>query len=174
MEAIAAKRGSAPDLAESELTEARDAFTEEVRPHLDLMARLAARMAGATERDDIVQEALSRAWLHRKTFDPSRGTFRSWLLAITANEARKRGRRRLRLPALTLLRSAPSLDDALDVASAIAVLPPRQRLAIDCVYFVGLSLAETAEVMGCAIGTVKATLSDARARLRKELGDRNG
>ena len=42
-------------------------------------------------------------------------------------------------------------------------LAPRQRLAIDCFYFVGLSLAETAAVMGCSEGTVKSTLSDARA-----------
>jgi DNA-directed RNA polymerase specialized sigma24 family protein len=35
---------------------------------------------------------------------------------------------------------------------------------------VGLSVAETAAVMGCAEGTVKSTLADARARLRTLLG----
>ncbi len=46
------------------------------------------------------------------------------------------------------------------------MLPPRMRLAVECCYFAELSIAETAEVMGVASGTVKSTLSDARARLR--------
>ena len=54
----------------------------------------------------------------------------------------------------------------IDVEFAVATLPPRQRLAIDCYYFVGLSVIETAAVMGCSEGTVKSTLSDARHRLR--------
>ena len=59
-----------------------------------------------------------------------------------------------------------SLDDRVDVEAAVARLAKRQRLAVDCLYFVGLSVAETAAVMGCSEGTVKSTLSDARKRLR--------
>ncbi len=59
-----------------------------------------------------------------------------------------------------------SADDRLDVEYAVSRLSPRQRLAIDCFYFVGLSVADTAAVMGCSEGTVKSTLSDARERLR--------
>ena len=40
------------------------------------------------------------------------------------------------------------------------------RLAVDCVYFVDLTIADTATVMGVSEGTVKSTLSDARERLR--------
>jgi RNA polymerase sigma-70 factor (ECF subfamily) len=57
----------------------------------------------------------------------------------------------------------------LDLERALLMLAPRMRLAIDCFYFVGLSVAETAVVMGVAEGTVKSTLSDARARLRQAL-----
>jgi len=48
-------------------------------------------------------------------------------------------------------------------------LPPRMRLAVECVYFVDLAIADTAAVMGVSEGTVKSTLSDARARLRAML-----
>ena len=56
-----------------------------------------------------------------------------------------------------------------DVEHAVARLSTRQRLAVDCFYFVGLSIGETAAVMGCSEGTVKSTLADARGRLRVSL-----
>jgi RNA polymerase sigma-70 factor (ECF subfamily) len=62
------------------------------------------------------------------------------------------------------------LEDRIDLTHAVERLPPRQKLAVDCFYFVGLSVAETAAVMGCSEGTVKSTLSDARTRLRQALG----
>jgi RNA polymerase sigma-70 factor (ECF subfamily) len=71
-------------------------------------------------------------------------------------------------------RRVRSIEDRLDVEFAVAKLPARQRLAVDCFYFVGLSVAETAVVMGCAEGTVKSTLSDARARLQRILEGTDG
>jgi RNA polymerase sigma-70 factor (ECF subfamily) len=148
---------------------AHDEFGAWVEPHLPALARLAARLAPDGERDDVIQAALERAWRKRSTFDPARGTPLAWLLAITADQAR-RARRRSR-PLALVSTSAPvrSIDDRLDLEAAVARLPERQRLAIDCFYFVGLSVAETAAVMACAEGTVKSTLSDARARLGKIL-----
>lgn len=144
-----------------------DAFADWVRPHLEPMARLASRLAPMADRDDVVQEALTRAWRKRHQFDPARGTASAWLLAILADQARQARRRR---SLVTLDVDVPgrvrSADDRLDVEHAINRLPPRQRLAVDCFYFVGLSVADTAAVMGCSEGTVKSTLSDARQRLR--------
>ena len=143
------------------------AFAEWVRPEVERMARLAARLAPESERDDIVQEALVRAWQKRRQFDPSRGTAAAWLLAITADRARRARQRRRPSIGLGLLPGrVRSADERVDVEFAISRLSPRQRLAIDCFYFVGLSVAETAAVMRCAEGTVKSTLSDARQRLR--------
>lgn len=144
-----------------------EAFSEWVRPHVPAMARLAARLAPTGDRDDIVQEALARAWQKRDQFDARRGAPGAWLLAITADRARQARRRRSEtwLPA-DIVGRVRSSDDRLDVEYAVARLPPRQRLAVDCFYFVGLSVADTAAVMGCSEGTVKSTLSDARNRLR--------
>ncbi|MBI3751603.1 MAG: sigma-70 family RNA polymerase sigma factor [Chloroflexi bacterium] len=148
---------------------AHDEFGAWVEPHLPALARLAARLAPDGERDDVVQAALERAWRKRSSFDPARGTPLTWLLAITADQAR-RARRRDR-PRAIFASSPParSIDDRLDLEAAVARLPERQHLAVDCFYFVGLSVAETAAVMGCAEGTVKSTLSDARARLGRFL-----
>ena len=144
-------------------------FVEWVRPHLTAMARLAGRLAVGADRDDIVQESLARAWSKRGQYDATRGTASAWLLAITADQARKAARR-LR-PAGEFDEqegpvSRPDLDARMDVDHALTSLSARQRLAVDCYYFADLSIADTAAVMGCSEGTVKSTLSDARARLR--------
>jgi RNA polymerase sigma factor (sigma-70 family) len=143
-----------------------DEFADWVRPHLTAMSRLAARFAPDADRDDVVQEALLRAWSKRRQYDPERGALSSWLLAITADQAGK-ARRRARRP-LALVGDRPSKDaDArVDVERALVHLSVRQRQAVDCLYFVGLSVSETAAVMGCSEGTVKSTLADARAKLR--------
>ena len=145
-------------------------FAAWVEPELSKMSRLAARLAPDADRDDVVQEALVRAWRKRDQYDQSRGTAATWLLAITADQAR-RARRRRRPFALVGEIKVPSrsLDDRVDVEAAVARLARRQRLAVDCFYFVGLSVAETAAIMGCSEGTVKSTLSDARNRLRPML-----
>ncbi len=145
----------------------RRTFADWVRPHLGAMARLAARLAPDVDRDDVVQEALTRAWLKRGQYDPQRGTPSVWLLAITADQARKASRRvRPGLVVLGDVRAVGAPDDRMDLRRALERLTARQRLAVDCVYFVGLSTVETAAVMGCAPGTVKSTLADARTKLR--------
>ncbi len=134
------------------------------------MSNLAARLAGPSERDDVVQESLTRAWRKRDQFDPTRGSARSWLLAIVADRSRRAWRRR-RPPAVALSADfveGPN-DVNIDLERAVAKLPPRMRLAVDCVYFVDLTIADTASVMGVSEGTVKSTLWDARARLRTML-----
>ncbi|BEL06753.1 hypothetical protein Q0Z83_049440 [Actinoplanes sichuanensis] len=142
-------------------------FEDWVRPHLGAMARLAARLAPYADRDDVVQEALARAWLKRHQYDTARGTPAAWLLAITADQARKAARRfRGTTAEVPDGGVAAEWDARMDVRRAMRQLTDRQRLAIDCHYFVGLSTAETAAVMDCSVGTVKSTLADARLRLR--------
>jgi RNA polymerase sigma-70 factor (ECF subfamily) len=146
-------------------------FADWVRPHLPAMTRVAARLTTPSDADDVVQEALARAWTRRVTFRPERGTASAWLLAITADRARRTHRRRG-----PVLVDEPADDqpieagrdpgEDIDLERAIARLSPRQRLVIDCVYFADLSIADAAAVMDCSPGTVKSTLSDARARLR--------
>jgi RNA polymerase sigma factor (sigma-70 family) len=158
------------------------AFVVWVRPHLPSMARLAARLAVGADRDDIVQEALARAWAKRHQYDGTRGSVSAWVMAITADQARKAARRLRPVTELadhdaavegtsTNLHSVPrqDIEMRLDVDKALTALSARQRLAVDCYYFADLSVADTAAVMGCSEGTVKSTLSDARGRLRSLL-----
>jgi RNA polymerase sigma-70 factor (ECF subfamily) len=141
------------------------AFGDWLRPHLVAVSNLVARLAAGADRDDVVQEVLLRAWSKRHLYDPDRGAALPWLLAIAADQAGKARRRRRFHEPLTDHEAAPATPN-LDIERALRQLSRRQRTAVECVYFVGLTVAETAAVMGCAEGTVKSTLADARAKLR--------
>jgi RNA polymerase sigma-70 factor, ECF subfamily len=145
-------------------------FADLVRPHMTAMGRLAARLGPRGAQDDVVQEALVRAWQSRDKFDARRGPLVNWLLTIVANEARRAWRVGPLPVRIERPMPAASADDQLDLENAVRGLPARQKLAVDCFYFAGLSVAQTAAVMGCSEGTVKSTLADARANLRKLIG----
>lgn len=61
----------------------------------------------------------------------------------------------------------PDIDGRLDLTAALGRLAARERDAVDLPYFAGLSVTETATVMGCSPGTLKSSLSDARTWLRR-------
>jgi RNA polymerase sigma-70 factor (ECF subfamily) len=151
-----------------------EAFGEWVAPHVPAMTRLAGRLVPAADRDDVVQEALVRAWRRRSTYDGTRGTPQAWLLAIVTNCARRAWARAPRDVPMELRDTSGQLEPAdVDMERAIRTLTERERLAVSLYYFVGLDVAATAAVMACSAGTVKATLHHARARLRFALGERD-
>ncbi|MEO6884757.1 MAG: sigma-70 family RNA polymerase sigma factor [Jatrophihabitantaceae bacterium] len=155
-------------------------FADWARPSVLAMTRLARRLAPGGEVEDVVQDSLVRGWLKWSQYDPDRGSATVWLLAITADQARSARRSQVRslqvvdnradVPDVATADAAPDLD----LDRAIGQLAERQQLVVQLHYFLGLTVAETAAVMGCSAGTVKSTLFDARARLRRLLGDDDG
>lgn len=69
---------------------------------------------------------------------------------------------------------SPSEVDEVDARvllwRAIGDLPARQRAAIVLRFFEDLTEAQTADTMGCAVGTVKSQVSAGLAKLRSALG----
>jgi RNA polymerase sigma factor (sigma-70 family) len=60
----------------------------------------------------------------------------------------------------------PDHAQAVAVRQAVAALPPRRRAALVLRYYLDLSVADTAEVMGCSQGAVKALSAQAVTKLR--------
>jgi RNA polymerase sigma-70 factor, ECF subfamily len=150
-----------------------EAFAAWVEPHWGLMHRHAARLVGVQPAEDVLQDALILAWRKRDHFDPARGTPRAWLLALVADQSRKH-RRRVR-PTVELEDDVPDESPAFDESGVdlgrhLAGLSDRQRVAVSLYYYADLPVTEIAQAMGCSVGTVKSTLSDARGRLRALLG----
>jgi len=63
---------------------------------------------------------------------------------------------------------APERDD--ELLRALRTLPPRMRTVVVLRFYEDLSEAQTAELMGCSVGTVKTQASRAMSRLRGLLG----
>lgn len=146
-------------------------FTQWVRDAAPALSRLVA-LYGLEDRDAVMQESLTQAWRKRRLYDPERGSPRSWLLAIAADQARQDARRRKRRRDVVVWAQDAAMfepEPDVELYSAIRRLTDRQRLAIGCYYFGDLSIEETSRIMRCSVGTVKSTLFAARAQLRARL-----
>jgi RNA polymerase sigma-70 factor (ECF subfamily) len=123
--------------------------------------------------DDLAQDALAKAWAAQASYMP--GThFRAWLFRILRNHYFSLGRRAHRFApwdealadrVLVTAATQGSGIDLEDVQRGLATLPDEQREALLLVSASGLSVEEAANVMGCAVGTVKSRVSRGRAAL---------
>lgn len=125
--------------------------------------------------EDLVQETWLRAYRKRESFR-AEGSFVGWLLAIARSVAldhdRKSAVRIKRLAAAPVgpVAEVPAADEAMQrsdrLRTALAQLPPRQRDTVVLRILEDRSIRESAEILGVAEGTVKATLHRAIHNLR--------
>lgn len=155
------------------------AYGHLVRRHATIAKRMAVLWGAADEADDVVQEALVRAYTALPRFRPGE-EFRPWLLAIvrnvTYNSRRARGRRAAReVLAAEAWPVSDVADEALDAVrrdrllADVRQLPAELREVVVCRYLLELSEKETATALGLRAGTVKSRLHRALARLREEV-----
>ncbi len=126
--------------------------------------------------EDLVSEAVVRTFTARRRVDPGavEGYVRRAILTIYIDGHRRRGRWRERLPFL----ATPDHHDgpearageADEVRAALAHLPRRQRACVVLRFYDELSVAEVADTLGLAEGTVKRYLSMAMHDLQSRLG----
>ena len=133
----------------------------------------------AAETEDLLQETFVRVAAHwaRVRSDGSRLAYaRKVLLNLALDGAGRRARRRAELTAFErgldqrpdgpAARMLVGVDDAAELAWALQALSRQQRAVLFLRYWEDLSEPETAEVLGCSLGTVKKTAWRAVARLR--------
>lgn len=156
-----------------------EAFGELFRRHRNRMWAVAVRILGDREAAaDCVQEAFVSAFRRAGSFR-GEAAVTTWLHRIVVNACLDRMRRErhvvrrvgdlgeLDLPDGTDRHA--SAEAVLDVRSALARLPETQRVALVLVDMHGLSVAETAEILGVAEGTVKSRCFRGREALAELL-----
>lgn len=152
-------------------------FEEVWRAQRDHLWRVAWLICGDHDlADDVVATVGARAWRgwgRHEVFDA-----RAYLRKAVVNEVTERFRSRDRDRRWSLRRTGEGraqhlLDDqasdTVDLARALARLPVGQRAVVVLRYWVDLSEAATAEVLGISPGTVKSRTSRALASLAADL-----
>ena len=159
------------------------AFQQLYERHRNAVFRFAYRLCGNVENaEDLTHDCFLSLIKRVASFDSSRASLRTYLLAATRNLWLRQLRILGRESALDEFDEndffAPGkpplgrlLDDelSLTVAQAVAGLPPLQREALVLFEYEGISLSEIASMVGSDVGAVKARLHRARQSLRKRL-----
>lgn len=153
-----------------------EAFGEIYRRHRDRMWAVALRTCGDREMAaDAVQDAFISAFRRSGSYRGD-AAVTTWLHRVVVNACLDRLRRTKptsELPELDLTDGRDdhaSLEVQLDIRQALAQLPEGQRLALVLVDMQGLSVAEAAETLGVAEGTIKSRCARGRSAMAQILG----
>ncbi|GAA0544561.1 SigE family RNA polymerase sigma factor [Paractinoplanes ferrugineus] len=126
--------------------------------------------------DDLVQEALARAYSHWSKVQRAENPA-AYVRRILINES-KRGWRRNRninphpggfVDDITVADMSDSVVNRAELLQALQSLPARQRATVVLRFLEGLSERETAATLGCSEGTVKSQTSRALIKLKSVL-----
>ena len=154
-------------------------YVEREIPHL---RRFAHSLCGSAEEgDDLVQDALERAWRKRHSWRRE-GSIRGWLFRIlyrvflNSRRARKPAAadvdaESLADPAYVRLSPQEARLTADDLRRGLEALPDEQRAAVLLVALEGVSYDEAASMLDVPIGTLRSRLFRGREALRRTMSD---
>ncbi|TXD00243.1 sigma-70 family RNA polymerase sigma factor [Streptomyces sp. ISID311] len=151
-----------------------------VREHRDGLVAYAERMLGDHAlAEDIVQEAIIRAWRNIDRLTGMDGSVRGWLFTVTRrlviDWVRKPQARREVVGATYNDPSSggdgtDAVRDALVARPLLRRLSPEHRAVLVHLYLCDRTIQETAAILGVPVGTVKSRQHNALRKLRITMG----
>ena len=165
-----------------------DAFNVLVLRHQSRVRATCRGIVGMSEADDLMQEALIKAWDRLSTYN-QRGKFPAWLGVIARRTCFDHLRQRQRRPTTSLDRLTDALGDQFAPASedptldehllnielsgtlreALESLPEDQRRAVFYRDVADMEYREIVDATGWSMGTVKSRISRGRSAMREYL-----
>ncbi|BCJ39095.1 DNA-directed RNA polymerase sigma-70 factor [Actinocatenispora thailandica] len=150
-------------------------FAEYFAARGQAMRRMAYALCGDWHTaEDLVQSTFVRLYRHWRTIRrPTVDAYaRRTLLNLFLSRRRGAWREQVVPEVPERVAAAPGTEDRIDLARALALLSPRQRAMVVLRYLEDQSVAEVAELLGVAEGTVKSQTARGVQALRTALGDR--
>lgn len=176
------------ELLQSMMAGDEEALAELYRRRQRAIYRFAIQMCGSkTVAEDVTQEVFMFLIREGQTFDPSRGSLNAFLMGVARNHVLRRLRRERPYVAMEedsdgdvkenqeALTSAGPLEDLTRterielVRRAVLALPEKYREVVVFCDLEEMSYVEAAEILGCAIGTVRSRLHRGRSLLIEKL-----
>lgn len=175
------------ELLRSMLAGDQEALAQLYRRRQGAIYRFALQMSGSkTIAEDVTQEVFLFLMREGQTFDPARGSVGAFLLGVARNYVLRRLRTEQSLaplgedcddeaPSIHATTELCPLEDLTraetieSVRKAVLSLPSKYREVVVLCELQDISYGETAEILGCAIGTVRSRLHRARALLLAKL-----
>lgn len=164
-------------LVEEAISGCKEAFSTLVDMNKEYLYKTAfLYMKNQEEALEVYQETVYKAYINlHKLKKPE--FFKTWLTRILINNANDRLKVRDRYSAVDVIQEniidenygQVSLEEKIDLYSAIDSLSSQYKTAIILKYFQNLSLKEIALVMECPENTVKSYLHRAKAQLQTKL-----
>lgn len=159
------------------MTQHRDEeFADYITARLPSLRRLAFLLCHDWHRaDDVAQAAVIKVYLHwskAASADNTDGYVNAILVREFLHERGSTWARRVDLTGSPPESAARPVDQdgQLDLQNAVAALPPRQRAALVLRFYCDLNVDQSAQILGCAPGTVKSQTARALDALRRTLG----
>jgi RNA polymerase sigma-70 factor, ECF subfamily len=167
-----------PKLTNTPAAGTSQSIREDILATIPNLRAFAISLSGnADNADDLVQETLVRALAHIDSFEPGTN-LPAWLFTILRNLFRSEYRKRKREVEdsdgrfAATLKTRPAQSSRIEFEEfqhALSKIPADQREALILVGASGFSYEETAEICGCAVGTIKSRVNRARTKLAEIL-----
>ena len=175
------------DLLRQMLAGDEEALAQLYRRRQASVYRFALQMSGSKSiAEDVTQEVFLFLMRQGHVFDPARGALSAFLLGVARNHVLRRLRVEHLLSPLAddneeevsvfqvagelcPLEDLTRAETIENVRKAVLSLPPKYREVVVLCELQDVSYAETGEILGCAIGTVRSRLHRARALLLAKL-----
>ena len=125
--------------------------------------------------EDVLQESFIKIWKNIDKFDESKSTIFTWMLNICKNSSIDALRKQSSRPSIqtdtegvyvSSLNSVENNVDLIGVKNSLKYLTTEQSLAIQAVYFSGLTHDDAAKELGIPLGTLKTRIRMALATLK--------
>lgn len=139
------------------------------RKNQDDLIRYATVLVGPTRAEDVVSTVVLRILARKRLQDLDEP--RAYLFRAVFNECKTRLSRRRTPLSISEVGMVPADDPEPEILQAVLELPAQQRAATYLVYWAGMTVVETADLMGIRPGTVKRYLYLARRSLKGVLDE---